>query len=209
MIKRGTGKKHLLEQDVYVTNARGAYKVLHDLGADTMEVIDSRLLEGQSGKAVAAWIQDELKQLPEMKPDTLKKMLERYRKTHLRQRTLARLAGFNGDRATKFLVQRLNAMDELEKLAREQRGRLDKMLEFEKKGPTAMTAVSAEVKLLKEVLTDLARVQLDTGVLHRAPKTVTGTLTNPDGTQIAEFSWTEEAQKLLHDLEQFDVVEDA
>jgi len=66
-------------------------------------------------------------------------------------------------------------------------------------------ATSAEVRLYKEILVDLARMQLETGVMHRAPRTVTGVMVDAAG-EVKSFTWTDEQDELLqgiidHDLD--------
>lgn len=184
-----------------------AYKCLHDLGPDAVAEIDKRLLEGQSGKTVASWLQDDLAVLKDMKPDTLKKTLERYRGGHLRQKTLTRLAGFNTMIPTAIVAARLNALDEIETLARQQRKRVDKLLAKEEEMPAGMLmkGASEEIKTLHGILVDMSKVQLDTGVLQRVAKTVHGTVTNAATGEVQAFSWTQEAERLFQDLENVEV----
>ena len=91
-------------------------------------------------------------------------------------------------------------MDELEEMVRIQRVRVDKMLALEEGKPMLIGATTGEIKLLKEMLVDLGRVQLETGFLTRAPKTIKGVLANARGERI-EFSWTEEQEQLYRELE--------
>ena len=135
-----------------------------------------------------------------MKPDTLKKTLERYREGHLRNKVLARITEAHGARAVKTVQKRLNALDELEEMVVIQRTRVDKMLLMEKDKPILLKSATDEIRLLKEMLVDLGRVQLETGILPKATRRITGTITGADG-ETAEFSWTEEQEQLYRELE--------
>jgi hypothetical protein len=173
---------------------------LRDLPDELVAKIDSRLTSGEPARAIAAWLQSEAQVLTEVKPDTLKKSLERYREGHLRNKVLARITEAQHTKALKTVQKRLNAMDELEEMVVIQRSRVDKMLLMEKDKPILLKSTTDEIRLLKEMLVDLGRVQMDTGVLARATRKVTGTITGADG-EISEFSWTEEQQALYQELE--------
>ena len=60
-----------------------------------------------------------------------------------------------------------------------------------------------EIRLLKDMLVDLGRVQMETGLLPRAAKTIKGTVTGADG-QIKEFAWTEEQEELFKEIEELE-----
>ena len=81
-----------------------------------------------------------------------------------------------------------------------QRTRVDKMLLMEKDKPILLKIATDEIRLLKEMLVDLGKVQLETGILPKATRRITGTITGADG-ETAEFSWTEEQEQLYRELE--------
>jgi len=177
-----------------------SFKRLHDLGTVRLTEIDRMLGRGNLPRDVARLIQVEWGQLTEVKPDSVKKMLERYRKTQLREKVLAQLAGTNQVVRTATLQKRLNAMEEIQHLVAVQRGRFEKMLVREQAGPLLLKQVSEEGRLLKDMLVELGKLQLETGVLVRAPKKLTGTLTDEEG-NIQRFSWTEEQEALARIIE--------
>jgi len=173
---------------------------LRDLPEDVISKIDGKLTAGEPAREVAAWMQTEAKVLTDMKPDTLKKTLERYREGHLRNKVLARITEAHNAKAVKTVQKRLNSMDELEEMVVIQRTRVDKMLLMEKDKPILLKSTTDEIRLLKEMLVDLGRIQMETGVLPRATRKVTGMITTMEG-EIAEFSWTEEQEQLYRELE--------
>ena len=180
-----------------------AFRRLKDLGPDMMSRIDSKLTSGESGMDVARWLQEDCNQLRDMKPSSLKKTIERYRGTELRNRTIKRIAEAQTGVPVKTLQKRLNAMDELEEMTRIQRGRVDKLHVHESGLPPGilLDKTTGEIRLLKDMLVDLGHIQMETGVLARAAKTFKGTLTDANG-EVKQFEWSEEQEKLFQELEQ-------
>lgn len=177
-----------------------AFKRLHALGAERVAQIDEMLLKGIPASQVAMVLHGEWKVLTDVKADSVKKMLERYRKTELRARIVHQVAGATQGLRASTLQKRLNAMDELEALVRSQKDRFEKMYMKEKPTPLLMKQVTDEGRLLKEMLVELGRLQLETGVLQRAPKKISGTLTDEHGVQRA-FEWTTEQEALFQQIE--------
>ena len=69
----------------------GAYAALKALGDDVMAQIDAKLTAGESGGAVAKWLQEEMKLLTDDKRASLTRKLERYRGTELRNKVISRI----------------------------------------------------------------------------------------------------------------------
>jgi hypothetical protein len=184
-----------------VTEPAGAFKRLKALGADAMAEIDERLSQGQTPTAVTKWMQSEKNWLPDMKEGSLKKTLDRYLQKEVRPRALARLSEANRKVPLAAVQKRMNAMERLADLVDTQALRLDKVLKREKDLPAGMLLgdVKHEARLLKDMLVDLGRLQIETGVLARAPRRMTGTLLNPNG-EVTEFTWTEEAEQLYAEI---------
>ena len=182
-----------------------AFKRLKSLGEERMQEVDSRLLSGEPCSAIAAWIQVDLGKLKDIKPASLKKTLERYRETELRNRTLERIAQAQSGSAIKTIQKRLNALDEMEEIVRFQRIRVDKIMMRESKLPEGILLkdTSNEIRLLKDMLLDLGKLQLETGLLPRAAKTFKGSMVGADG-EVRQFEWTEEQEELFQTISQMD-----
>ena len=71
---------------------------------------------------VASWLQDELMQLTDVEPATLKKALERYRGGDLRDKRDGPHRDAEPGASSRRRARRLNAMDELEDMVRHQKG---------------------------------------------------------------------------------------
>jgi acyl-CoA reductase-like NAD-dependent aldehyde dehydrogenase len=176
-----------------------AYVALKTLGTDIVLQIDEKLIAGETGRMVADWLQkDGL--LKDVKREALIRMIERYRGTEVREKLVKRIADAQTGKSLITVARRATALEELEEIARIQRKRVDKMLALEDGKPMLITATSNEIRMLKEILVDLGHMQLETGVIVRAPKTVKGVMTGRNGEEVA-FSWTEEQAKLYQELE--------
>ena len=172
-----------------------AYHMIKSLGDDILLGIEARLLDGESGAKVCAWLQGEMQVLPDVQPGTLKKTLERDRAKELRQKTIKKIAEAQRGVTLKTVAQHFNAIAELEDIAAIQRRRVDKMLAMEKDKPMLLKVTSDEIRLLKETLVSLGAMQMDTGLLARAGKGVGST--PEDRMAIAQvFTWDDARQKL-------------
>jgi len=146
------------------------FKRLHELGDEKVAELDRRLGRGELPRDLARLIQDDWQLLQDVQADSVKKMLERYRKTELRDKVLARIAGQNDLVRTKTLARRLNAMEEIQTLVEVQRGRFEKMLVRESQSPLLLKQVSEEGRLLKDMLVELGKLQLETGCWSGHPR---------------------------------------
>jgi hypothetical protein len=177
-----------------------AFQKIQVLPEKRREQLDDMLLKGIVASEATRIIQSEWKIWLDEKPATVKKRLERYRSGELKQRLVARVAGTtNGIRAAT-LAQRVNAMDELEVLVGQQKTRFSKALDMEQKAPLLLKQATDEGRLLKEMLVELGRLQLETGVLARAAKKVKGTLTDSEGIE-RSFEWTSEQETLFNQID--------
>lgn len=177
---------------------------------EVLSEIDTRLLSGDGGTAIAKWLQEEVGLLPDEKQGSIKKSLERYRARDLRQRLIAQVSSANKHSSLAKVHGKLNALDNLASLIEAQQLRVGKMLKREENLPAGMILgdTKHEMRLLKDMLMELGRLQLETGIIKRAPRSVTGTMTH-NGEEV-EFSWTEEQEKLYTQLEgSFKVIGDA
>ncbi len=176
-----------------------AYVALKTLGTDIVLQIDEKLIAGETGRMVADWLQ-KAGLLKDVKREALIRMIERYRGTEVREKLVKRIADAQTGKSLITVARRATALEELEEIARIQRKRVDKMLALEDGKPMLITAASNEIRMLKEILVDLGHMQLETGVIVRAPKTVKGVMMGRNGEEVA-FSWTEEQAKLYQELE--------
>ncbi len=181
----------------------GRFEKLHSLGPENVAIISDMLEGGIPAREVVATIQGEWKLLLDTKADTLKKMLERYRNTEVRQAVIDRVKGATKHVSLQVLGKRVNALEELTSLVATQGRRFQKVLvQEDKQDKFLMKNVSDEAKLYKEMLVELGKLQLETGVLQRAPKKLTGQVLDADG-NLKQFEWTEAQAALGAEIEGF------
>ncbi len=185
-----------------------AFKRLHDLGSVIVDQVDKMLLAGEMPGKIAAWLQADQGVLLDLQPASVKKNLERYRDIELPKKVKQEL--IPAEKLKPVSKKDLNAMERLKDLADIQEGRLNKLLVKEHTAPLPLTAATNEVRLLKETLVELGKLQLETGVMARVPKTTKGSVFDPISGERKEFIWTEEQEKLSKQLDdiEYEVIED-
>ena len=174
------------------------FHTLKQFGEEFMAELDSRMMDGESAMKVAGWIQETKKLLVDQQQTSLKRMLDRYRHQELREKTFRRITAAQKHQSLSVVHMRINAMTQLEELALTQKGRLMKMLKLEDGKPMLIGATSDELKLYKDLLVDLAKVQLETGVLARASRKLT--VTDAGTGETRKFEWTDEQDELLKEI---------
>ncbi|HEY0819789.1 MAG TPA: hypothetical protein VGD46_13480 [Rhizobacter sp.] len=162
----------------------GAYGRFAEMTTEQQTGMDTMLLRGDSPQKVATVLQEDWGYFKDTKYDTLVKQVQRYRSRVLQPRqehALAKVAvGAVGDdakdkNAQRKMHQRLDVMGHWEEIVKLQRERIMKMYEREKGLPVVTDGLTKLFKDYQHGLSALADLQLETGYLKRAPKTVTGT----------------------------------
>jgi hypothetical protein len=77
----------------------------------------------------------------------------------------------------------VDVLKELSELALQQERRVDRAMDAERNSPRSREASSSarkEIKLMGDILQSYAKLQMDTGALRRAPKTISGEYINND-----------------------------
>jgi hypothetical protein len=183
-----------------------AFKRLQDCGTEIVAAVDEMLLAGEAPSRIAKWLQDEKGLLKDLQRASVKKNLERYRTRDLARKVKNKLKGVEDKPDVAIPKKKLSALAELEELVLVQQGRLNKSLvkEAELPGGILLKQVSDEGRLLKEMLVELGKLQLETGFLKRAPKSINGQVMDPTTGEIKQFSWTEEQQALFQQIDSLD-----
>jgi len=188
--------------------AKGIPSKLLELPPNKLNEVDALLRDGVSALKVAKKIHEEWGLVQGVNRTTLHRYLLRYVRNVVRKRTVEeiteRALAVNRQRATTHVVQNLNVIDEVERLVVEQKERVEAVARNERKTgrPQGMLLkmVTEEMRFLKDLLVELGRLQLETGIMSRAPKHMTGTLVGPDGRE-THFDWTEEQEELYRVIE--------
>ncbi len=185
------------------------FKRLHELGEEIVAQVDDMLLAGETPTKVARWLQGDLEVLTDLKESSIKKNLERYRSKDLKQRMVDETAERMMGKSASGLKRQLVALDEMTDATALQKARVEKILVKEGQLPAGilLKQASDEMRLYKEMLVELGKLQLETGVMRRAPKTVTGQVVDPETGASRQFQWTEEQEALFAQLEHLPVIE--
>lgn len=179
-------------------------KEIRELDTDVQMKMDFMLANGKSVAKVADYLQNELGLFNDMRRASVRRGILRYKSTDLKKRILS---SEDGDRVLRADPKKVNAnvsvLTEQEDLIQYQIKRLDKLKAEAEKTPLAhMSAIDAQIDRLFSMLDRHGRLQLEVGVLQRAPKKISGSFVNSDGT-VTVFDWTEEQDQLLNELSGF------
>lgn len=179
---------------------KDAFERIAALPVERISELRARLKKGESPQSVAKLIQNEWKLYPDVKFDTLTKQLFRYRRDVVVKSAIEQLLETKGRDGIPAVLKKTDVMGEVEKLITIQQRRLDVVLTQEIGKPLLLSMVSSEMDRLMAYLDRMARLQMETGVLARAPRTVEGMFGIQPGARetdptLVTFRWTEETEK--------------
>jgi hypothetical protein len=146
--------------------------------AKKVQAMDPPLFADRTVRAVERWFDDYRRKRVE--PEKTKALLE--------------AAKFSGRGA---LRRRLDVIAELEEVAIVQRDRFNKWVASEHESPVPLSAVTDITKEYRSTLESVAKLYLETGLMHRVPKKIEAALTTAmGGRPVFEFT--------AEEVEQFD-----
>lgn len=185
-----------------------AFSRIYALGADRVEQLKRCLREDGSTAAIEL-VHHQWAEMGDLAPETLRRQLLRFRARVVMPEARRDMAAAAGKAIANRL--QLNGLEELLNLAEVQKRRLQKILQHEHKGPLLAKLVSEEIRLMADILDDIARIQLETGALQRAPRPVAVAVgqvsqLDPDDMiqldpTLAVIRWTEEDDRFLKEME--------
>lgn len=180
---------------------RPPYEDLKSMGADNFAAMEKKLMAGETPGAVARWIQEDLGLLTTKKRTTLEVQVRRYSQKELRGKAIQKIAMLQGKKSTQFLMERLHALEEMESLFLVQKSRMEKIVGHEKNLAPGLLLkdASAEIRLTKDMLVDLGRLQMELGVIKKLDTGPNAPKLNEDGT-IQEFSWSDEQEAMFREI---------
>lgn len=186
--------------------AAGAYKRFIDMGTERQLALDQLLHQDKPFTDIVKILQGEWGEFLDVKPDTLNKNLQRYKAKYLIprwQNAQAKVAaGVVGNEkefaaSAKRMRGKLDVMDCYEELIDIQRDRILKVYEREKKMPDGIVLDSLN-KLFRDYsnsLNQYSNLQMETGVVKRAPKVITGQLGIGETTETPTFEMAFQLQE--------------
>jgi len=179
-----------------------AFTKLHTLPKEVVAQVESKLLAGESPLAVANWLQVDMQVFKDMKVPTLKKNLERYRAVDLKDKVVSDILGANKGKSVAGLAKKVSALEEITDMVMIQRARVEGLMVKEKQmSGLTMKALSDEIRLFKELCSEMGKLQLEMGILARAPKKLTGSVSDPETGIVRNFSWSEENDLMMKTIE--------
>lgn len=180
---------------------RKRFAMFYELDERILDDLDSRLIaQTDSVSKTARWLQETLGLFPKLTHKNLHNNLCRYRDNDLAQKALTRVKEMTHGLLSRHLIDRVDVLIELESLTTAQRLRVVSALSKESGGGIPLKFVTDQIQVFQKLLTDFANLQLELGVIQRAPKSVTGSVVDEAG-KVSLFSWLEEydtTQAMIH-----------
>lgn len=153
------------------------YARIYALSPDRKNQVDAMLLKSIPAIEVAKHI-IEVWGLYAGEEDALAKQLTRYRTEYIDANLAARAQNAarteKGRLMTQIHSEQLVVLDEMFELIQAQKMRINKYLELEENSPFPFNAVKFEMKTLVDMYKLYSQLQLETGILQRAKKHVSG-----------------------------------
>lgn len=178
------------------------HKQLKSLPEERLRTVEQMMRRGDAAEEIATTIQ-KWGHLVQMKVPALRQAVIRYRTDIVRDQINELLNGKDLlDKATG-LAKKLDALDEMMSLYYVQRARIQKLMLMEDELPalsllTSHEALKEELGLANQMLKEISRLQLETGIMRRAPKSIS--VSPPDENGVVTYRVTEES---IHALEMF------
>lgn len=145
---------------------------LRALGRENLTAVESRIAAGATLMEISEFIQQELGFYRDVKPGTLQKQIQRYRQDIMNPRLLHAVESSAKTKETALakLKDNLNVLQEVQELAVMQKLRIEKGLKRENEMPLLFTWMHKEILALDKVLSSVATIQMDLGILSRVPR---------------------------------------
>ncbi len=176
------------------------YAPIVSLGEERVNRIREMMIGGESISNIVRTIQSEWQSLTDMTEVALHKMLSRYRMSQVKPAQKQEIAQIIEAKKAPALRKSLNAINELEDAVALQAVRVKKWLAQESQMSLPIKDAREDLRLLKDMLRDLGMLQLETGILKRAPKTTLGQFFGVDG-QAGAFVLTEAWEQAMQELD--------
>jgi len=176
-----------------------------DFPEERLADLDALLFEGKGVHAIATIIQKEWGFYRGKAAKTVSRHIQQYQESDLGKSRMAELEAQEEKVLEQRFDRRVDVMRELEDLMLMQKDRLSKLYEKEKVMPSGLNLkqIDTMIRDLANTGTQLAKLQMATGVIAKAPTKVTGVVTDPEGTR-HPFSWTTATESLFQRINEID-----
>lgn len=153
------------------------FKDLMGLGQERVSLIKTMMLDGKSAAHISRVMQHDWGVLTQRKEESLARLLVRYRKLEVDPKIALQSDALPDDLKEELVARmnsQLNTLDEMSTLCVEQMARYKiHSIEAARTGKrSALSSAAVEGQRLHNMLKDLAGIQMDAGIIPRAPRIV-------------------------------------
>ena len=174
------------------------------LSPTELETVEERLRKGKAAMEVATLIQEDYGKLKDKSPDTLKRMLNRYRNHGLTCKVAEKLAEAGLDTRMDRFMTELDVAEDLNSITEMFRLRIHKMMMLNLDSPIPLDSMRQELVAFSKHLETVVKLSLELGLMDGAPKTVAGVFENVGTGETVKFAVTEDwGDKLAAIREQY------
>lgn len=183
---------------------------IQDFPEERLADLDLMLFEGKKGvHAIATIIQKEWGFYKDKTTKTIARHVQAYKESALGQSRMEELAAQEEKVLEQRFDRRVDVMKELEDLFLLQKERVTKLYTKEKDMPGGLSLkqLDALARDMASTGAALAKLQMATGVIAKAPTKITGTVMDDTGTE-RPFSWTSATAALYEEVTRLNGTDD-
>lgn len=179
-------KRRVRTRKIVLAPKKDRHSRILSLDHEQLMRVDAMLFQGTALSEIARVIKDEWGLFENVAHGTVEKQLARYKVDHLEGAYPSTSMAANlGTKAAEIALlvedsgkwtHQVDTLQELVAIAQTQKGRLEKILKQENKLPTLLGSVRPELESLARLIMNVASLQMDLGLMKRAPTEISGYL---------------------------------
>ncbi|MEK0324433.1 MAG: hypothetical protein QQN63_01910 [Nitrosopumilus sp.] len=181
----------------------GKYARIYALGVDKVAQVDTLLLKGTTASELAVIIQNDWGAMQDLSLSAVERQLRRYRRDIDVKVAARQEVALRDDKtllAVTRQVEQIDVIEDMNSLIHTQKIRINRLLEHEASRELSeglLSDVKYEMQQLISMYKLISTLQLETGLMRRAAKTVSGMFSYDDDTGRFEFEAKIEDHKAL------------
>lgn len=181
----------------------GKYARIYALGVDKVAQVDTLLLKGTTASELAVIIQNDWGDMQDLSISAVERQLRRYRRDIDVKVAARQEVALRDDKtllAVTRQVEQIDVIEDMNSLIHTQKIRINRLLEHEASRELSeglLSDVKYEMQQLIAMYKLISTLQLETGLMRRAAKTVSGMFSYDDDTGRFEFEAKIEDHKAL------------
>lgn len=177
------------------------HKAIMSLPEPQQHQVDQMIRRGETAEFIANVIQKTWGASTEIKADSLRTAIMRYRQDMQKNNIVAKLKQSGVMDKVTNLARQVDVVDGWHKLYHMQMARVEKLVEKEDQTPFYLPELSSAMEMLASILDKMGRIHLEIGLLRRVAKSVNGTVSAPNERGEVSFRLTEDTEKLFTAIE--------